>query len=263
MKQKGRLILLFCFVYAGIMAQETKQDSIFWRSDSLNIPALEIGRMLPDTSAYHLNPDLKTPLLQKDQPDFFVPESDLLVRNWDHLSYIRKTESQKPLLPFEFTPDLNFNLGASYWELPVLGATVTFSPVFTYSPVDKLFFYGGVNFTQYSNLSYVQNMLFPGTTLGSNIGMQAFSGVAYQLHERITLRGTYQQSLYNPLPVPLKGLAPSFQMATFGADVDLWKGLGVTVEQVWQFDQSGRMRQGMRYSPYINVDKFVKFLKGD
>jgi hypothetical protein len=87
-------------------------------------------------------------------------------------------------------------------------------------------------------------------------------GGTFVLNERITLRGTYQHSLYNQLPNNMMIFAPPFQMATFGADVDVWNGLGVSVERVWMFDRSGRMRSDMRYSPYIKMDKFMKFLRG-
>jgi hypothetical protein len=82
-----------------------------------------------------------------------------IVHQWKYLSYIRKPESEKLFLPFELAPDLNFSFNAYHWDLPILGVTTTFSPVLTYAPLERLYFFGGVNFTQYHNLSYVQNIV--------------------------------------------------------------------------------------------------------
>ncbi|GHV23203.1 hypothetical protein FACS1894174_08770 [Bacteroidia bacterium] len=258
---KFRIIIVFVFFLVfNSWAQENKTDTIKFDSSSLHLRPLKSPPLLRDTIDLLDLPDAFG--ISKPSEAVFPPDSAILVRNWEHLSYIRKPVPKKPLLPFELVPDLNFNIGASRWELPVLGATTTFSPMLTYTPFERLFFYGGVGFTQYHNLSYVQNIVAPGWPVKSNITSQGFLGGAFILNDRITLRGTYQRSLYNQLPANLMMFAPSFQMATFGADVDVWNGLGVTVERVWQFDRSGRMRSDMRYSPYINVDKFMKFLRG-
>lgn len=190
-----------------------------------------------------------------------TPALDL--RNWDHLNFIKKpSEAKKPILPILFTEDLQFNINPSRWELPVLGATTTFSPTMTYRLSDRFFLYGGVSFTQYHNLSYVQNIIAPNWPAKSNITSQVFGGFAYEVHDRIRLHGTYNHSLYNQLPSNMIPFSPAFNMFSVGADIDVWNGLGVTVDRVFEIDRSGRMRQGMRYSPYINFDKFVRFLRG-
>ncbi|MDR3061645.1 MAG: hypothetical protein LBU57_05985 [Dysgonamonadaceae bacterium] len=259
---KSGLIITVVFLSSlalNISAQENRIDTTKFGAPSLYLPSLKSPSLLRDTTNFFDLPDG----FEISKPrELEFPDSAIMIRNWEHLSYIRKPVPKKPLLPFGLVPDLNFNLGASRWELPVLGATTTFSPTLTYTPFERLFFYGGVGFTQYHNLSYVQNMIAPGWPVKSNITSQGFLGGAFILNDRITLHGTYQRSLYNQLPANMVMFAPSFQMATFGADIDVWHGLGVTVERVWQFDKSGRMRSDMRYSPYINFDKFMKFLRG-
>ena len=255
------IILSLCLslLSSSLFSQENKIDTAALRVPALKLPPLTPPLMFPDSTSILKLPDGFGITVPKS---FEIPDSVLMMRNWEHLSYVKRPSPKKPILPFEFLPDLNFNIGASYWEVPILGATTTFSPTLTYTAFDRLFLFGGVGFTQYHNLSYVQNMLAPGWPTKSNITSQAFLGGAFVLSDRITLRGTYQRSLYNQMPSNTIMFAPAYQMATFGADIDVWNGLGVTVERVWEFDRSGRMRSNMRYSPYINFGKFMKFLRG-
>jgi hypothetical protein len=120
--------------------------------------------------------------------------------------------------------------------------------------------YGGVGFTQYPNLAFIQSRIAPGWPAKSNITTQAFGGFAYALHDRITLHGSFQHSLYNQMPSNLIMFAPAYNTINVGADVDVWNGLGVSVRRVWEFDRYGRSHQYMQYSPYINFNKFMKFL---
>jgi hypothetical protein len=171
-----------------------------------------------------------------------------------------RRKPSKPIFPWEITPDFNFNIHPSRWDLPLLGTTLTFSPTLSYQPFDRMILYGGVGFTQYPNLRYVQNLIAPDWPTKSNITSQAFGGFAYALHERITLHGNFQHSLFNQMPSNLIPFAPAYNTMSIGADIDVWQGLGVTVDRVWEFDQFGRPYQYTRYSPYINMDKFLKFL---
>ena len=261
---KFRATILFLFVFflgLNLFSQENSLDTARFGVFQKDLPPWKKPLVFPDSTNNLLKlPDVYGIAVPRS---YEIPDSILMMkRGLDRLSY-KKPIQKKPILPFEFTSDFNFNIGASYWEVPILGATTTFSPTLTYAPSDRLLLFGGVGFTQYHNLSYVQNMLAPGWPTKSNITSQAFMGGAFVLNDRITLRGTYQRSLYNQMPSNTIMFAPAFQMATFGADVDVWNGLGVRVERVWEFDRSGRMRSGMKYSPLIKLDKFMKFLKGD
>ena len=262
MKSKA-IILSICLLFLGanLFSQENKVDTTAFGVPALKLPPLTLPRIFPDSVNLLKLPDAFG-ITKPEFHDFDIPESALLERKWEHLSYIKRPSPKKPILPFEFSPDLSFNITPSYWEVPILGATTTFAPNLTYSLSERLFVYGGVAFTQYHNLSYVQNIIAPGWATKSNITSQGFLGSAFVLNDRITLRGTYQRSLYNQMPSNLIMFAPAFQTATFGADIDVWNGLGVTVERVWEFDRSGRMRSHMQYSPYVNFGKFMKFLRG-
>jgi hypothetical protein len=257
MRLKVKILFLF-FLTFTVYAQENKIDTTTLGVPLLNLPPLK-NPLYKDTVNL---PEFSNNFGIAMPKELLIVDSVILNRNWEHLSFIKRPSSKKPILPFEFTPDLNFNIGAYHWELPLLGLSTTFSPTLTYSPFERLFLYGGVNFTQLHNMSYIQNIIAPNWPVKSNIISQGFLGGAFILNDRITLKGTYQRSLYNQMPSNLIFFAPPFQMATFGADIDVWNGLGVSVERVWQFDRNGRMRSDMRYSPYINVDKFVKFLRG-
>ncbi len=253
------LLVIFSFLALSLSAQENKVDTTRLGVPSLSLPPFRSQSLRLDTTKFRLPVDFG---LAKPK-GLTLSDSLIMDRKWDHLSYIRKSTPKAPILPFYITPDLDVNIGVSHWEVPLIGLTTTFAPTMTYSPFERLSFFGGVAFTQFPNLSYVQNMIDPNWLVKSNMITQGFIGGAYVLHDRITLRGTYQRSLYNQMPANLIIFAPPFQMATFGADIELWRGLGVSVERVWEIDRSGRMNSGMRYSPYVNVNKFMKSLKGN
>jgi len=163
--------------------------------------------------------------------------------------------------PPKFKPQTSFNLGASRWYMPVMGAVTTFSPTLNFQAAKDLNFFGGVGFSQFHNLSYVQSLLAPEWHTKSNIIANGFAGVSYRVHDRVILHGMYQRSLYNQLPNNLMMFAPGHNVVSAGASVDVWQGLGVTVDHVWEFDRYGNMRRGFRYSPYIDLPKFIKFLR--
>ena len=163
--------------------------------------------------------------------------------------------------PLRFKPQIYFDLGASRWTLPVMGDVTTFSPAFNYQAAKNLNLFGGISFSQFHNLSYVQSIIAPGWSTKSNIIIDGFAGASYRIHDRIILHGTYQRSIYNQLPRNLLMFAPGQNLVVAGASVDIWNGLGVTIDHVWQFDDYGRMKKGFRYSPYIDVNKFIKFLR--
>jgi hypothetical protein len=237
-----------------LSAQELSTDTI----TSINKVNPEFRRLTYDSALYKLT----SPPSIGGKTEEIMPASDLRYR--DNLSIIKKTDkTKKPILPILFTPDLQFNINPSRWDLPVLGTTTSFAPTMTYRLSDRFFVYGGVVFTQYHNLSYIQNIIAPDWPAKSNITSQAFGGFAYSLHDRITLHGVYNHSLYNQLPSNMIIFSPAYNTFSVGADIDVWHGLGVTVDRVFELDKSGKMRQGMRYSPYINVEKFVKFLRGE
>ena len=164
-------------------------------------------------------------------------------------------------LPPKFKPYTSFNLDASRWYMPVMGAVTTFSPTLNYQATKDLSFYGGVGFSQYHNLSYVQSFMAPDWPTKSNIIANGFVGASYRLNDRIILHGLYQRSLYNQLPSNLMMFAPGQNMVVTGVSLDVWNGLGVNVDHVWEFDRYGNMRKGFRYSPYIDLPKFLKFLR--
>lgn len=256
-----RRIVLFiigwyaCALLFALFAQEIKTDTLRGLFREKEFPLLQ------DPSMFKSN-------LISDQIPFSKPDTRLFKdsislsfenHNSGDFGYNKKKIS-KPILPFELTRDLNFNIVPSRWDLPLLGPTITFAPTLSYQLSDRMLLYGGVGFTQYPNLAFAQNMIAPGRPVKSDITAQAFGGIAYALHDRITLRGSFQHSLYNQMPSNLIMFAPGYNTINIGADVDIWKGLGVSVRRVWEFDQYGRSRQYMQYSPYINIDKFMKFL---
>ena len=242
-----------CALMFASFAQETKTDTL--RGLFPEKPLL-----LPDTVMFKM---VLTPRQMRfsKQDAYLFKDSVLYPFEMLDLSDIEyKEKVSKPILPWELTSDLNFNIVPSLWDLPLLGTTITFAPTLSYQLSDKLLLYGGVGFTQYPNLAFVQRRIDPNWPAKSNITTQAFGGIAYALHDRITLHGNFQHSLYNQMPTNLMMFAPAYNTMSIGADVDVWKGLGVTVDRVWEFDKSGRMRQYTRYSPYINAGKFLKFL---
>ena len=244
------LTLFSCMFIFTSVAQETQVDTLKLKLKFPDRPPLSMDSKLFQQSSESILLEI---------PEGLIPT--LMTRDWRHLSYIRKpSETKPPIFPFEFTPNLNFTINSSRWELPVLGATTTFAPTLTFRPLDRMFLYGGVGFTQFHNLAYVQNMVAPNWPTRSNITSQAFGGVGYVLHDRVTLHGMYQHSLHNQLPNNMMLFSPAYNMMSVGADIDVWNGLGVRVEHIWEFDKFGRMQKGMRYSPIIDVNKFMKFL---
>jgi hypothetical protein len=236
-------------------AQEIKTDTLHSVTPEKNRP------LLPDTLMF--KSDLRTnpirfpetdALLFRDSALFSFEKQDL-----NGIGYHGEKVS-KPILPWEITSGLNFNVVPSRWDVPLLGPTTTFAPTLSYQLSDKILLYGGVGFTQYPNLGFVQHALTGQWSSGSNITTQAFGGIAYDLHDRIKLHGTFQHSLYNPMPSNLRMFAPPYNTMSIGADIDVWKGLGVTIDRVLELDRTGRMRQYTRYSPYIDIGKFMKFL---
>jgi hypothetical protein len=229
------------------------------------------GRALPDSLPESLlSPDTVVFKLDlRPEPLWFLKPEEGLFKDSVLNSILNKPrfdgfgekkKPPKPILPWEITPDLSFHIVPSRWDLPLLGPTLTFAPTVSYQLYDKMILYGGVSFTQYTQLATAQRWLAPDWPLRSNITTQAFGGFAYALHDRVTLHGSFQHSLYNQLPSNLMMFAPAYNTMIVGADVDIWQGLGVTVDRVWDFDRSGRVRQYTRYSPYINAGKFLKFL---
>jgi hypothetical protein len=173
-------------------------------------------------------------------------------------------DTVKELFPeprLQFKPYMLFDIGASRWSVPIIGDVTTFSPTLNYQAAKNLTIFGGVSFSQYHNLSYVQNILMPGLPAKSNITADAYLGASYRLLDRIILHGSYQRSLYNQLPGNMMMFAPGQNMIVTGVSLDLFHGLGATVDHVWEFDRYGHFRQGFRYSPYIDIQKFIKFLK--
>ncbi|MDR1610689.1 MAG: hypothetical protein LBS08_04180 [Candidatus Symbiothrix sp.] len=252
-----RIILLTIGWYACAflfvtLAQEVKTDTL--HSSFPEKP------LLPDTVMF--KPDLISHQMQFPKPDerLFKDSAMYSFEKFNLSNPEYKKKISKPILPWELTPDLNFNIVPSRWDLPLLGPTITFAPTLSYQLSGKMVLYGGVGFTQYPNLAFIQSRIAPGWPAKSNITTQAFGGIAYSLHDRITLHGGFQHSLYNQTPPNLMMFTPAYNAMSVGADIDVWKGLGVTIDRVWEFDKSGRMRQYTRYSPYINVDKFLKFL---
>ena len=254
-KRIALAIILYSFAIFYSFAQESViPDSIINNRDKITMPILQDSLKLQQNLPVTLIPKLEIQGIEsifKQQPlinDFKLSLNDSI---------------KEPLL-FQrpkFKPHLFFDLGASRWDMPFMGAITTFSPTLNYQLTKDLNFYGGVSFSQYHNLSYVQSLLEPGWPTKSNIISNGFIGASYRLFDRIILHGTYQRSLYNKIPGNLMMFAPGQNMVVTGASFDVWNGLGVTVDHVWEFDQYGHVRKGFRYSPYIDVQKFIKFLK--
>jgi hypothetical protein len=234
-------------------AQEVKKDTLHG--------SLPEYPLLPDSTLFRKS-FISPPFRFSKPEELLLTDSALysIMEKHSFSGFGDKKKAPTPILPWQITPGLNFNIVPSRWELPLMGTTLTFAPTVSYQLSDKMLLYGGASFTQYPNLAYVQNLIAPGWPRRPNITTQAFGGFAYALHERITLHGNVQHSLYNPIPPPLTLFAPAYTTMSVGADVDIWQGLGVTVDRVWDIDPFGRTRQYTRYSPYINVPKFLKFL---
>ena len=228
-------------------------DSLFSNRDRVTMP------LLPDSVRLQNQPDILFPKMEIQGIEPLLMQQPL----GNYAEPNIKDTIKEPLLflPPKFEPQLYFNLGASRWEMPMIGGITTFSPTLNYQATKKLDFFGGVSFSQYHNLSYVQSFLAPGWETKSNIIANGFVGASYRLHDRVILHGVYQRSLYNQLPRNLMMFAPGQNMVVTGVSLDVWNGLGVTVDHVWDFDRYGNMRKGVRYSPYIDLPKFIKFLR--
>ena len=257
MIKKIVLAMVFCS-FAGVLssfAQESvSSDSLLRERDKVTIPtlldSLQFQQNLPVISLPKLEIQEMEPLL-KQQPLGNNPE----------LSRNDTIMEPNLFMPNKFKPYTFFNLDASRWYMPVMGAVTTFSPTINYQLTKDLSFYGGVSFSQFHNLSYVQSLLAPDWPTKSNIISNGFVGASYRLHDRVILHGIYQRSLYNQLPGNMMMFAPGQSVVVTGASIDIWNGLGVSVDHVWEFDQYGNMRKGLRYSPYIDLPKFLKFLR--
>jgi len=243
--------------FAGItsFAQESvSSDSLIRDRDKVTTPLLLDS--LPLQSA---PPLILTPQLEIQQIELLLKQQPL--GNSLELSGNDSILEPYYFMPPKFKPYTSFNLGASRWYMPVMGAVTTFAPTLNYQVTKDLSFFGGVSFSQFHNLSYVQSLYAPSWPTKSNIISNGFAGASYRLHNRIILHGLYQRSLYNQLPGNMMMFSPGQNVVVAGASVDVWQGLGVTVDHVWEFDRYGNMRKGLRYSPYIDVQKFIKFLR--
>lgn len=243
------LVLGICFFIITIStAQEAKIDTSFV------VPELPRLPLLTDPSS-----DLH---LQLEMPELKNHMEDMMVDSGLYEFDLRPEFSLKDfeqIAPPRFKPGIDFNLGASRWVAPVLGDITIFSPSLNYHFSEDFTVFGGLNFAQYHNLSYIQNIVAPGFPAKSNITADMFVGGAYRVWDRLILQASYQRSLYNQLPNNMMMFAPGQNVVSTGVAVDIWNGLGVMVEHVWEFDDYGRMKKGFRYSPYIDGRKLMKF----
>ena len=247
------ILLSFANVYASFAQESVTPDSLLNKQDKATSP------LLPDS--LRLQPNRQLPLIPPAEIQRTESLMNQSVGNRMELNLKDTIREPALMLPPEFRPSLYFNLGASRWDMPVMGATITFSPTLNYQVTKDLSFYGGVSFTQFPNLWYVQSLIAPNWETKSNIIANGFVGVSYNLFDRIMLHGSYQRSLYNQLPRNLMMFAPGQNVVVAGASFDLYHGLGVTVDHVWEFDRYGHRIQGFRYSPYIDLPKLIKFLR--
>jgi len=227
-------------------------DSLSNKRDGVEIP------ILPDSVQLQNQPIVAFPQLENQNIDSLLKLQPIGNSSEQNM---QETQDLFMLLFPKFKPHAYFNLGASNWEMPMIGGVTTFSPTLNYQATKKLDFFGGIGLSQYHNLSYAQSLLAPDWPIKSNIIANGFVGASYRLHERVILHGIYQRSLYNQLPRNLMMFSPGQNMVVTGVSLDVWNGLGVTVDHVWDFDRYGNMRKGFRYSPYIDLPKFIKFLR--
>jgi hypothetical protein len=249
--------MVFCS-FAGVFpsfAQESvSSDSLLRGRDKVAMPSLRDSLRFHQTSPDISIPQLKIQGIESQLKQQSIPNNFKLNRN--------DTTIIPDLFPSpKFKPYAFFNLGASKWYMPVIGGVTTFSPTLNYQVTKDLNFYGGVSFSQFHNLSNAQSILAPGWPVRSNIIANGFIGAEYRLFDRIMLHGSYQRSLYNQLPGDMMMFAPGQEEVVAGASIDLYHGLGVTVDHIWEFDLYGHRREGFRVSPYIDLPKFIKFLK--
>jgi hypothetical protein len=247
MKKLILIITIYSLANSFSFAQEMRPDTVI---NTPNLPSIPLT-----TDPFENNLKLDVPVLGYPlngfefdslaydfnlQPDF----------NWDNFQNIA---------PPKFRPGFDFGMGTTRWEAPVLGAITIFSPILNYHFNENFSVYGGVSFAQYHNLSYIQNIVAPGFPAKSNITADMFVGGTYRLWDRIILQANYQRSLYNQLPANMMMFAPGQNVLSTGVAVDIWNGLGVMIDHVWEFDDHGKMRRGFRYSPYIDARKLMKF----
>ena len=243
----------FASIFSAFAQESVVPDSLLNSRDKITMP------LLPDSIRLQNQPVISLPQLEIQGIESFLKQQP--ISNDFELSPNDSIEEPFLILRPKFKPYLFLNPGASRWEMPVIGAVTTFSPTLNYQLTKELNFYGGVSFSQFHNLSYVQSILAPGWPTKSNIIIDGYVGASYRLFDRIILHGSYQRSLYNQLPGNMMMFAPGQNVVITGASFDIWKGLGVTVDHVWEFDRYGNMRKGFRYSPYIDLPKFIKFLR--
>ena len=241
----------FAGCFSSFAQESVVSDSLFNNRDRGAMP------LLPDSIRLQNQPLIPIPPLEMQEMESIFKQRPVI----NHFELNDITKEPSLFLPPRFKPQLNFNMGASRWEMPMIGGITTFSPTLNYQLTKDLGFFGGVSLSQYHNLSYVQSIVAPNWPAKSNIIANGFVGATYRLHERVILHGVYQRSIYNQLPSNIMMLAPGQNMIVTGASLDVWNGLGVTVDHVWEFDRYGNMRKGFRYSPYIDLPKFIKFLR--
>jgi len=249
-------MVLYSFAsgFYSFAQEQVRPDTLTHKEDKVAMP------VLPDSLKLQQN---KPPVLLT-QPGVQGTESLFKQQPVNDNDQSNPKDSLKELFPElhpKFKPYLFFGLRASRWNVPLIGDVTIFSPALNYQAAKNLSIFGGVNFSQYHNLAWVQNVLNPGLPAKSNITVDAYLGASYRLFDRIILHGSYQRSLYNQLPGNLVMFAPGQNVVITGASLDLYHGLGVTVDHVWEFDMYGHKRQGFCYSPYIDIQKFLKFLK--
>ena len=245
----------FAGIFSSLAQESVSSDTLLRDRNNNTVPFLH------DSLQLQLNlPSNLLPKLEIQGVESLLKHQQL---NDNNLEFNWNDSIKDPalLIPPKFKPHAFFNIGASRWYMPVMGAVTIFSPTINYQATKDLNFFGGVSFSQFHNLSYVQSYLAPDWPTKSNIISDGFVGASYRLHDRIILHGTYQRSLYNQLPRNMMMFAPGQNVVVTGASVDMWQGLGVTIDHVWEFDDYGRMRKGFRYSPYIDLPKFIKFLR--
>jgi len=255
---KRIILAIICCSFAGIFSSFAQEsvfyDSVFRDKNKITSP------LLPDSLRFKQTPPIiSLPELTNPEIESLLQEQPLS-NNFD-LNLPDTATASRLFMPPEFVPYAFFSIDASRWNVPIVGDVTTFSPMIAYQASKNLSFYGGVSFSQFHNLSYVQSVIAPGFPTKSNIIANGFVGASYRLFDRIILHGSYQRSLYNQLPSNMMMLAPGQNVVVAGASFDVWNGLGVTVDHVWEFDKYGHRREGFRYSPYIDVGKFIKFLK--
>jgi len=256
MFQRIVLTLVLCSV-AGIFPLFSQEniliDSLLLHNRDKVTPSLLFDSLKPQPNRL----EITIPQFEMQKNESFLQQK---TRNSFELNTNDSITYPLLILHPKFKPFLFFKLGASKWTMPVIGDVTTFSPTLNYQVTKALNVYGGISFSQFHNLSYVQSIIAPNWPVKSNIISNGFVGVNYRLNERIILHGIYQRSIYNQLPANMMMFAPGQNVVVAGVSFDAWNGLGATVDHVWEFDDYGNYRKGFRISPYIDISKFLKFL---